>query len=463
MAHVPAEDVKTEELSDDASISDVESIGLDLASTEDGLNVSVLWSLSGNVLAIVHLSARSFVWDFKRVMEKRFMPLRIAATRITLMLGLQVLADADTLEDAGIVEGSILSINTGPPYNILVCRGTIAEMWDDGGRFERSFLGHSSEIQTMEFSPDNTFVVTSSWDWTAKLWQTDSAECILTFRGHKAPVTSAVFSISATVVLTASMDGTAKLWSTSSGRCVHTLHHGRGPMHVSTAVSPGGVLVLTMSGYSITVWNLLTGIRMWEVPGSPDFCGRHANFSPKGDWLYICAHPRNVIQLWTAIPTGPQYHCLAEHTGEVRHVAFSADGFYMVTASTDKTAQVWSMETVSRVYTFQHEAMVDSAAISPDVEQVVTVSQKTAWLWNMNAQTLTHSFQHACLAIFTPDGKALVTSGSRGVAIWSAGCGRFCWGVRAKPAGAVAFSHHIQQFNPITDTSHWHSVRHCLQ
>ena len=63
MANLPAEDTMTELLSDEASVSDVESSGLDLATVDNGLKVSVIWSLSGEVLATVLVSRRSSVWD----------------------------------------------------------------------------------------------------------------------------------------------------------------------------------------------------------------------------------------------------------------------------------------------------------------------------------------------------------------------------------------------------------------
>ena len=128
MANLSAEDTMTELLSDEASVSDVESSGMDFATVDNGLHVSVIWSLSGEVLATVLVSGRSSVWDLKCLTEKCIIPWRIVATRITVMLGLQVLADADTLDDAGIVEGTALPITAGSPYKILLCREGAAEM-----------------------------------------------------------------------------------------------------------------------------------------------------------------------------------------------------------------------------------------------------------------------------------------------------------------------------------------------
>ena len=141
------------------------------------------------------------------------------ATHMTLMLCTQVLAYAASLHDAGIVEGTMLSVIIAPPYKILVGTGESAELWNHEGRLEGTFLGHTREINTLEFSPDNTLVVTYSWDYSAKLWRADSQACVLTFR-HEAPVFSAAFSPTGTTILTDSMDHDVKLWSVSSGQCL---------------------------------------------------------------------------------------------------------------------------------------------------------------------------------------------------------------------------------------------------
>ena len=71
----------------------------------------------------------------------------------------------------------------------------------------------------------------------AKLWSTESGECLLTLEGHAGLGRSAVFSAVGATVLTASDDGTAKLWSTESGECLMTLEGHDGGVS-STAFMP---------------------------------------------------------------------------------------------------------------------------------------------------------------------------------------------------------------------------------
>ena len=69
------------------------------------------------------------------------------------------------------------------------------------------------------------FVLTCSFDHTAKLWNTQTGECIQVFSGHEGPVHTAVFSSDGTRVLTASEDSTAKLWCPELGSCLGTFKH----------------------------------------------------------------------------------------------------------------------------------------------------------------------------------------------------------------------------------------------
>ncbi|MCH7919763.1 MAG: hypothetical protein IIC50_17475 [Planctomycetes bacterium] len=75
----------------------------------------------------------------------------------------------------------------------------------------RTFLGHTTGVRSVAFSPDGTRVLTGSRDETAKLWDAETGQEIRTFLGHTGWVFSVAFSPDGTRVLTGSRDHTAKL------------------------------------------------------------------------------------------------------------------------------------------------------------------------------------------------------------------------------------------------------------
>jgi WD40 repeat protein len=67
------------------------------------------------------------------------------------------------------------------------------------------------------FSPDGRWIVTASWDETARLWEAASGAALRILRGHEGAVSSASFSPDGQGIITASEDQSARLWEAASG------------------------------------------------------------------------------------------------------------------------------------------------------------------------------------------------------------------------------------------------------
>jgi WD40 repeat protein len=67
----------------------------------------------------------------------------------------------------------------------------------------------------MAFSPDNRWLVTGSWDRTARLWDlkaADPAAQPVVLKGHENSVVAVAFSPDNRWLVTGSQDSTARLW-----------------------------------------------------------------------------------------------------------------------------------------------------------------------------------------------------------------------------------------------------------
>jgi WD40 repeat protein len=54
----------------------------------------------------------------------------------------------------------------------------------------KTFVGHTAEVSSVNFSPDGKQIVSASWDKSLKLWDL-AGNCLQTFVGHAAVVFNA--------------------------------------------------------------------------------------------------------------------------------------------------------------------------------------------------------------------------------------------------------------------------------
>jgi WD40 repeat protein len=75
------------------------------------------------------------------------------------------------------------------------------------------FLGHSGNVESVAFSPDDKYLASGSKDKTVKLWSVESQKEITTLQGHSSSVKSVAFSPDGKYLASGSDDKTVKLWS----------------------------------------------------------------------------------------------------------------------------------------------------------------------------------------------------------------------------------------------------------
>ena len=312
--------------------------------------------------------------------------------------------------------------------------------------------------------------LTASIDKTAKLWSTQTGQCLQTFSGHKGVVNSAVFvPNNPEQILTASADSTLRYWCVRCGRCMKivTLNNARrGPVDVLSAmISPDGQLLIVNCMASLLDNFTMVSISHAEKPRTQTMLRTEgtvttAVFSNGGHLALTSSDAGSVMvfdvataQRRARVPIGGEYVFLSA-TLTIKHpggedaflsAAFSSDDALIATACqshviTDgaparmiDAVQIWSAATGGLLQSVHHShgSAVRSIEFMADAMQLLTASDDmTAGIWSRLPPTR-RSYNHTCTrtfaghegcvrsAHFSPDGIWILTaSQDRSAKIW---------------------------------------------
>lgn len=237
-------------------------------------------------------------------------------------------------------------------------------------KIDKILTGHQSDIWSVKFSPDGTLLASGSVDSTAKIWNRETGQIVLSLKQPEG-ITALDFSPDGDYLVTSSYDSKLRLWKL-----------------------PQGSLVREFIGHSGTVWCV--------------------SFSPDGKTIASCGED-STIKLWNA-ETGQLIFTFRGHSRNVWDVKFSPDGATIASGSFDKTIKIWDLKDRKLIKTLnQHSEAVVSLAFSPDGQKLVSTSDdKTIKLWNTQNWNLIYSLdvpEHNQASDFSPDNKFLITGG----------------------------------------------------
>jgi WD40 repeat protein len=320
--------------------------------------------------------------------------------------------------------------------------------------------GHFGAVFTAAFSPDGKKIVTASYDGTVRIWDVESSEELHTLKahsGHSAGVNSAVFSPDGKKVVTAGPsgdgrrdNGTVRIWDVETGKEIRELEGYEGTCH--TAVfSPDGKKVVATTDWvkHVLVWNADTGEIIQKLEGHTDRI-HSASFSSDGKRI-VTSSWDNTARIWDAETgkelkklEGPTTEILAFGGGRIaagiRPAAFSPDGKKVVAATCTKDVPganailIFDVESGKVLQKLDRNMMnqVKSVSFSPDGKKVVASYRGfmdnnqvfDTLIWDAESGKELLKLSDGNYAVFSPDGKSVMTVRDNAVTIWDAESGK---------------------------------------
>ena len=259
-------------------------------------------------------------------------------------------------------------------------------------------------FEELDFSNDSKYVVTALGK-TAEIKETITGKLVWDLI-HTGYVRSAEFSLDGKYLVTTSKDGFAKIWEVSTGKLLHSNKTGHNEFP-NFKFSPTGDYFITGSGNGRSDGKIIQDdgiLKIWETATGRLVQTLHDSysFSPDGKYIY-CDSWGNVKVLETS--TGNLINnSVRGHVG-----AFSPNGKQIVTTSSDGAVRLWETTSGKLIRNFEGYKDEPQVTFSLNGEFIIGANDKVN-IWETATGELLHSIPFGSLSSLSKDKKYLVAT-----------------------------------------------------
>ncbi len=261
-----------------------------------------------------------------------------------------------------------------------------ARVWDmQNGNMRFTLRGLNHRQYSCDISRDGKWLLTSGWQHL-QLWDMARGVRVRLFSGHGNTVVDSAFHPNGTQALSAGNDGTIRLWDVESGAELSRTDAQSGREPTTVAYHPDGSRFCSAhQDGTLQVWQPQTFELLHRYALSSRTL-RTAAFSPRGDFIAAAGDSREVFILPSDAKPDAQPRTLTGHDHTIHRVAFSPDGEWLASTSSDSSVRLWRWRTENQAHlTLRgHLQPTRGVAFSPNGSQMATSSEdKDVKVWDV--------------------------------------------------------------------------------
>ncbi len=281
--------------------------------------------------------------------------------------------------------------------------------------------GHSASVNSVQFSPCGTMIVTASDDSTVRVWSLSEQKQVALFEGYQSSVVLACLSEDCKTLYAVGEDAILKVWDLNTQQLRFSIRCHDNSVICAVQSPDRKYIAIGDLDYRVKIWNLATLRCDFDLPEADSILLQNSlRFAPSGKALYIAA---SRLVRWDFLDSRVTYLC-PRSSKRYTSIVVTPNDQIAITGDTAKLLTRWDTGSqINQEIPSAHKWAVYSLAVSPDGGLLVSGSTGGNWLHgpqliiaplaNLDQPHIIpgHSGEIRSLA-FSPDGKVLASAGA---------------------------------------------------
>ncbi|QEE14377.1 WD40 repeat domain-containing protein [Promethearchaeum syntrophicum] len=264
-----------------------------------------------------------------------------------------------------------------------------------------NIIDHKDEIRILEFSLNNQWLASGSWDKHIIIWKIIDNEGLKRIEKHKilnehsSSITSLKFCEDNHYLISGSKDGMVKIWDINEEKSVFTLQHNNSKVF-SIDIDPlKDYIVSAGEDRTIIIWKIIKDRNNnWIRIEKANFV--KSDKGPKEKIHVVKINSRipifssigdeNTIYLWD-FPSGKLNYKLEGHRKMIYTMDFNPKFPYLISGGREKVIFLWNLETKEIIKKIPVKSSITYVKFSDDGKYFLTISLKKEIkiydLWNL--------------------------------------------------------------------------------
>lgn len=301
---------------------------------------------------------------------------------------------------------------------------------------ERTFIGHTGDINGVLMLPGERFIASASDDQTIRVWDLITGQLVRTVIAHEENVGTIALSPDGKFAASGSkpgfnsriVDSEVKIWDTATWSESRRIETKTQNWPLQLLITPDSQRLIATCFSEHFVWNLHTGatVSSWKTGASV----RALAVTSDGSKLFCGASTYDIGVF--DVEKGEQIDSLDNDQGILYAIALTSDGRYLICGGDFGNISIWDLHQKELVNRFKaHDGLISCLKITADERQLISGSYDgTVKVWGLEVNQTEWQAVHVLAGhseditgiATTADGKLIASSSEdRTLKLWNLG------------------------------------------